>query len=294
MKKLEKHIILLYLVCTTILCSCRKLVQDEFPDFSDKPTVNCILIEGKTIKIHLSLAQKLGDNPINGLNNADISLYSDSVLAEKLSFVKEGLYTSTIIADTGKIYDFKIKISAFPKIEKRLCVPKAEKILAVEHYNAAGVNENGEIVPGLKITFSNNPKERKYYQILLKTIHYSSTAYAEALNFSDPVLLNESLPILVFSNEKIRDSLYSMYIQYTTNSFANGAVQLYPLVVELRTIDQAYYQYLKSLYLYEKGRFNSYIGEVFPTYPVYSNISEAYGIMGAFSSDAFDTLYPSY
>lgn len=276
-----------------ILCSCRKLVQDEFPDFSNKPTINCILIEGKTIKVHLSLAQKIDAHPNQVLSNAKVYLYSDSVSVEKLSYTENGIYISSITAEAGKVYRLSIDIPSFPIIEKNIRIPEPERIISVQHFKSAGASENGDIIPAVRITFSNQIRERKFYQIILKYIpdyHGAEIGYAFPANITDPILLNESLPIWVFSNEKILDTTYSIFIQYMTNS-ANSS--LFSLIVELRTIDEAYYHYLKSLYLYERGRFDSYIGEVFPIFPVYSNVQNAYGIMGAFSSYSFDTINPN-
>jgi hypothetical protein len=116
------------------------------------------------------------------------------------------------------------------------------------------------------------------------------------INITDPVILSESLPITTFSNKLLKDTVYTMYLEYTTGSSGSsgGPIQMhvYPLIVELRSITADYYHYLQSFYLYERSLYNNNIGEIYAPYPIYSNVPEGYGIVGAYSSFICDTVFP--
>lgn len=289
---MNKRIILAIVTVFTLCVACRKLVQDEFPDFDPKPVINSILVNGQPIRMHVSMAQKLDQNPLQGMDDAEVLLFEDSIFVEKLTVEGNGLYSSSVIAQSGKTYSFSIAVPGHETIHTATKVPVAQQIVDIKHFKNMGIDADGIPIPCIFITFSNNTQEKTYYQILMKysiwvSIGLKESIEASILNINDPVLLNESIPMPIFSNEKIKDSVYKMQIQYTTHSY-----EMYPLIVELRTIDSAYYHYLQSLYLYERGRFGSNIGEVYPNYSLYSNIKNGYGITAAYSSVTFDTVFP--
>lgn len=118
-----------------------------------------------------------------------------------------------------------------------------------------------------------------------------------AINISDPILLNEGLPVLVFSNENITEEMYTMYIEYNAtydlkreNNEYRRAIT--PILIELQSIDSSYYHYLKSAYLYERGLTESNIGEIYGVYQLFSNIPGGYGLFGAYSVYKYDTIFP--
>lgn len=95
----------LFVVTLLILlthCSCREIVTDEFPGFTPVPTVNSILIAGKPMKVHVSLAEKLDTNQLTLVNDAAISLYIDGNYAENLFSDEDGIYFSSSIVEPLK------------------------------------------------------------------------------------------------------------------------------------------------------------------------------------------------
>jgi hypothetical protein len=97
------------------------------------------------------------------------------------------------------------------------------------------------------------------------------------------------LPIALFSNEIISDSVYTLSLNYTTgSSFSNNGgpfrEKLYPIKVELRTLTYDYYRYKKQYYLYEQGRYADGLINAVTASPVYSNIENGNGIFAGYSS----------
>lgn len=277
--------------------SCREKVDWDFPDFEPMPTINSILVAGETIKVHVSLAGKFDSIPLNVVENAEIDLFADGEYLERLGYKENGIYESTFTAQPNTIYRCEATIFGFPTAISVCSIPQSQNILNVEHINFAGVDEEGVSYPAVKIEFSNSPGQPQYFEIVILLQKYDWVTRPELINISDPVLLNEGLPIALFSNEMIDGSSYTMTISYTTGSASytnehGWQATLFPLTVELRTVNYDYYMYVKQLYLYETGRYPNIIGGVVTPFPLHSNVSNGYGIFAGYSSVITDTIYP--
>jgi hypothetical protein len=316
-KKTFPFLLLLIWICA--FTSCRKLITDQFPDKEPKPVVNSIIRAGETIFMHVSLSGKIDTMQLSGAENATVQLYVDGVWVDNLVHTKNGFYESNILGEQQKRYTFHVTIPNFSTIICETFLPNSEFIRSIQHINDAGRDSDGISCPALKITFTTNPEVRQYFQLNIATlwesylrdstgwfirdsngnyISYYATGSIELLNLSDPVILGEGLPIPVFSNRMISDTTYTMYLEYTTNSagrdYEDGPMimGLYPLLIELKSIDSSYYHYLRSLYLYERGLYSSWIGEIYPPHQLYSNINGGYGLVGSFSKHVADTIFP--
>jgi hypothetical protein len=88
-----------------------------------------------------------------------------------------------------------------------------------------------------------------------------------------------------------------MLINYFTGSASavnGGPLQttLYPLIVELRSVSYNYYQFVKQKYLYELGRYPEFKAGSIQAFPLYSNVTDGYGIFAGYSVLKADTIYP--
>jgi hypothetical protein len=104
--------------------------------------------------------------------------------------------------------------------------------------------------------------------------------YIYMLPEQDAVLLNEASPLTVFSNNKMKQDNYQikfyfsdMNVQYTKGG---------EYYIELRNVSESYYKYQKQLYLYKTGG-SSELGSSAQTYPLYSNITNGYGIFTSYA-----------
>jgi hypothetical protein len=153
--------------------------------------------------------------------------------------------------------------------------------------------------PAVKFTFSNNPAEKLYYEARIRLIKYGSEQIPDMYNIVDPVLLNEGLPLSVFSNELITDTAYTMTINYTTGSAgsSNGGpitTTLYPFILEVRSVSYDYYQFARQKYLYDSGRFPEFGLSSNQAFQLYTNVQNGYGIFAGYSSVISDTITPQY
>lgn len=281
------------------ICSCREIVTDEFPGFSPIPAVNSILIAGKPMKVHVSLAEKLDTNQLTLVNDADISLYTDGNYAETLQPDENGIYFSSSKVEPLRTYKLEVSVPGYETIICTEKLPSPAPILNIIHNNNAGKDEEGMIYPSVTLSFKTDPAERQYYEIVMRLLQHDYESTATLKKITDPVLLNEGLPLTIFSNEVIRDSVYSMTINYFTGSAGYSGNEpyhttLFPLIIELRSCSRNYYQFVKQKYLYDKGRFPEFLAASTNAFPLFSNIPGGYGIFAGYSVVVSDTLFLKY
>lgn len=292
---LVKFILLIALL--PVFSSCREFVTDEFHDFTPVPTVNSILIAGEPVTVHVSLAGKLDTAMLTLVDNAIVSLYVDGEFEEILIPAGDGFYVSSVNGEPSRKYSCNVSVPGYPEITCEDMIPALPVISGIEHIDEAGKDEEGHSYPAIRITFQNDPLKRDYFEIALTILlgKHNTPAYLEEL--TDPVLLNEGLPMLLFSNERIYETSYTMLINYTTgrSSSINNEpwrTNLYPLVVELRSVSYDYYRFVKQKYLYELGRYPELIFGSIKAFPLYSNVMGGYGIFAGYSVVKSDTIYP--
>ena len=281
------------------LYSCRELVQDEFQEFTPVPTVNSILAVDSIVKVHVSLAGKLDTNQLVLIDNAEVLLYVDGVYKETLTLSDKGIYSSSFVVEKLKTYSCEVSIPGYKTISCSDSIPETTIISDIIHIDKAGKDEEGMTYPAITFTFTNDPAEKLYFEVVLRMIQYRHERVATLETITDPVLLNEGLPIALFSNESIKGNNYSMTLNYFTGSAGstNGEpvqTTLFPLILEVRSVSSNYYHFVKQKYLYEKGRYPEFMAASTTAFPLYSNITGGYGIFAGYSVTKSDTIYPGY
>ncbi|MBN1116429.1 MAG: DUF4249 domain-containing protein [Bacteroidales bacterium] len=281
-----------------LVSSCRKLVSDDFPDFPSVPAINSVLIADSLLTVNLSLTDKIGENILQWVENAQVTIKTNDGLVDTLVYAENGTYKSRLFVQPMNTYSCQVKIPGYNDINCKSDIPETPKIISILHINESGFDEEGTSYSAVKIKFRTNPEALQYYQIGIKLLRGEDVEFAQLEKIVDPILLNEGVPLLIFSNELIEEESYTMTVNYTTGSaHSNGngwQTSLYPFVVELRAISSDYYMFLKSLYLYEKGRYPSDVGNGAVTnFNIYSNIAGGYGIFAGYSYALSDTIYPN-
>ena len=282
-----------------VLISCRELVQDEFQEFTPVPTVNSILAVDSIVKVHVSLAGKLDTNQLVLIDNAEILLYVDGVYKETLTRSDKGIYSSSFVVEKLKTYRCEVNIPGYETVICCDSIPETTIISDIIHFDKAGKDEEGKTYPAIKFTFTNDPSEKKHFEVIIRLIQNRYERVATLETITDPVLLNEGLPIALFSNEYINGNNYSMTLNYFTGSAgsSNGEpiqTTLYPLILEVRSVSSNYYHFVKQKYLYEKGRYPEFMAASTTSFPLYSNITNGYGIFAGYSTMKSDTIFPEY
>lgn len=271
---------------------CRELVSGDFPQYEKTPVFSSVIKVGNNINVHLSYVADVNAAGIEVVENAKVALFVNGVFTEYLSYAGDGLYESSVMAAEENSYGFEVEIPGYDTITCESHVPKSEEIINVTHIEKAGIDNEGTTYPGVKILFTNNIEEERYYEVVIKLFRDEYASIATLEKIVDPVLLYEGLPIAVFSNSAIPGETYELTLNYTTGHAGSSGTTLFPLVVELRTVSEDYYKYVKQLYLYEIGRYPDGPGSANNSFRLYSNVKNGHGIVVAYSYTATDTIYP--
>jgi len=290
------------LVCISIiavlLCSsCRKLVTDEFAEYGPVPVLNSILVAGSQIQVHVSLARKIDAEPLECIENATVTLYADDQFLETILHSGNGIYVGATVIQPNRKYTCIASIPGFEEVIATDSIPNCTTLINISHTDMAGVDKEGNTYPSVSFTFENDTSSEKYYEVLIKILQYDSYHYVTPIFITDPVLLNEGLPLAIFSNEMIKGNCYTMTLNYTTGEIGGrdgvSHTILHPLILEVRSISYHYYLYAKQLHLYEQGRYPEIAGGVILPAQLYSNINNGLGIFTGYASVQSDTIFPS-
>ncbi len=280
-----------------LFTSCRELVFSEFPEMEPVPVINAVLVPGDSVHVNISQTASIDTNNIEYINNATVIFYEDSNYLETLEYIDNGLYRGNSIVKENKTYQCEIDIPYFGTFKCSTKVPVPEKIIDSELLEQANIDEEGFTYPSMDVLFTNTPGNDQYFDAKIILYNGDNIIDAYVMDHTDPVLLNEGFPLFLFSNEIIDDTLYTITLNFTTWSMSGsqGSLEtdLYPMIVELRTVDESYHKYVRQLYLYNLGRYPEFSLASTLAYPLYSNIDNAYGIFTSYAVHATDTIYPS-
>ncbi len=284
------------LLVILVFSGCRDRVPDEFPDFTPVPVLNCFLVGDSLIQVHVSLAGKLDTVPPSLVDKATVICTINDSVTKVLKSDGHGFYSGKTIAKEGSIYRFAASVPGFPELTASDTVPQKSRLSSVKHINLAGIDEEGNSFPAIRITFPVDPDQVRYYQVTIKYDNYGNWNTGQIKAFKDSVLLSGGLPITVFSTAGIRDTTYTMQVDYTTGHVTSiGGVsktQLFPLVVEFKAISFQYFQYLRQLYLYNYGRYPDFQFGPYKGFPLYSNVTNGMGIVAAYSKFVSELITP--
>jgi hypothetical protein len=292
--KIGLYLSLLLVVLSTF--SCKKVVQSEFPDIVQKPVVNSILQVDSTLVLNISFNGNLDASKIKQIENATVNIFVDNILTETISNGEDGLYISNIIVEPNKNYSCEIEVPGYKTLTCNAKIPTLSEIVEIVHEPLAYTDPEGTIFPSTHITFENNPDTIQYFEIIIKNLRsYNNEEhnyYASLVGIDDPILINEGLPIAVFSNELISGTSYTMSLNYNTMSSSWNIADTYPYIVELRSVSYDYYKYAKQLYLFKESVNNDNLTGTCAPVQLYSNINEGFGIFTGYSTYISDTIFP--
>ena len=84
------------------------------------------------------------------------------------------------------------------------------------------------------------------------------------------------------------------YFTGSASSFNGGPMltDLYPVILEIRSVSQNYYKFVKQKYLYDLGRYPEFMAASTTALPLFSNINNGYGIFAGYGSMKSDTIFP--
>jgi hypothetical protein len=280
-----------FIFITLIFLSCQALVDDEFSDFAAVPVMNGLLQADSTFMVQISLAANLSDTMPGHVKDALVIIESQGEAPDTLQYIDEGWYGSTRLVRAGVSYTCTAKITGFNTITARTTVPSPTEIDSIVFTDLVGRGEEGEKISSVVFLMHNDMQSEKFWEVKLKSRsfgpHYDwdINDFKEGLRIDekyifiraeqDSVLLNEANPLMVFSNRKMKTDKHWMKVYFS--EFSDSYSITDTLFVELRSIDESYYNYQKQYYIYESAQWGG-IGTSPQRYPLYSNVTNGLGI----------------
>jgi hypothetical protein len=305
---MKKHLII-FLVTVIALSGCRKQVSNyEHPDFEPVPTLNAVLQKDQPVWVQVSFARCLDSVHPAPCSDAEVLLYVDGQFAEKLQHSDDGLYMGETIAEALHEYACKVVIPGYDTLFAQTQMPEKPVITRVEIMEDATIDDEGRTCPAFLITFSNEPDRHLYYKASIDALFRNNygSGYSiqkgtmnSSINTDDPVLLNEGSDRLLFSNEIIHDTAYTLKVNSWFSNYGWGGnhsgstyVRSGWVVVRMHGLSESAYHYLKSQDAYEEpdAYTNLFLGVITPL-NLYSNVENGKGVFAAIAPMACDTIF---
>lgn len=304
-----KKTIILFFSVALAFSSCRKQVGNyDRPDFDPQPTLNAVLQEDQPVWTHISFAQGLDSVHPSPCTDAEVLLYVDGQFAEKLQHEGDGLYVGGTTAEALHEYACKVIIPGYDTLFAQTEIPEKPMVTHVEIMENATVDDEGRTCPAFLITFSNKPDRRLYYKASIDALFTNDygSGYSiqegtmnSSINTDDPVLLNEGSDHLLFSNEIITDTSYTLKVNSSFSSHGWGGnhsgstyVRSGWVVVRMHGLSESAYHYMKSQDAFEEpdSYTNLFLGVVTPL-NLYNNVENGRGIFAAIAPMTCDTVF---
>jgi hypothetical protein len=288
--------LLLTAILLSLLSSCHTMVEDEFQDFKKTPVLNAFLQADSILKVQLTFTANLKDSTPDYVSNAQVVIESSLGKLDTLTYTQKGWYVSSHTALAGVTYTCKADIAGFQQVRAQTTIPDYNIILDLVFTELADLGSQGEVISSYEFSIASFKTRTCYWQVRLvtqgfdyeynqktkKMIQYPSWNSQEIYMQTDrdSVLLTEAEPLTVFSNKKMKNDTYK--VKFFINSYSNGFEPSRRFFIELRSIDESYYNYQKKLYLYYLSEYTD-LGSSPQTYPLYSNVINGLGVFTSFS-----------
>ncbi|MFP4663255.1 MAG: DUF4249 domain-containing protein [Bacteroidales bacterium] len=263
-------------------------MQDEFPEFENAVTVNTIIAAGDSVKVYLAYTDELNENPLETIENADVTMYNQA--GDDIAFTHHGNgeYLSDYIAQANDSLNLTVAVPGEEIVTSSCVVPQPIEIHDASVEPFGWVDEEGQSCPLLRIKLKNDPNKDMYGVVYAKVYverhppqydpyYYTEQGYTQIGTINN---INESGEFLEKELGIIRGS------SYYPHDMISMAFQ-----VKLRTVDYNYYTYLNSIGAYEVGRYPDFSNTYVMPVNLYSNIDDGYGIMCSYSEYETDTIF---
>lgn len=288
------------LLSILVLSSCYNESSIELKNTENLLVINSIMREGDSPLVQISRTSNDLTSPISLLDSAEVELYKNESIIASLWNKEEGEYINDSVHYEPGNYELSVNLNN-QNYSVSQGIPSPHKIYNVKHLNKAGKTDENIIFPSVKLKISNDPTSRSYFQLRVFMFEKNGNQVAvdevDYIEFNDSLFTREGLDIPIFTNEFIQGDTLDVQLNYSTGRMSGVTdnqftYDLFPIVVELNTITEDYYKYLRSVYLYEQGRYPNFVNSPPPVFSTYSNVENGLGIVAGLSTTRTDTITP--
>lgn len=293
---MEKSIYII-LILSVLFTSCRELVQDEFPPYENRVTVNTIISAGDTIKVYIAYTEELNENPLTVIDNAIIKMHNQHL--DDIHFIHQenGLYISDYIANVNDTLNLTITVPNKDAVTSSCVVPKPIAVHYADVDPYKWVDDEGIASPLASVKIKNEINNQilgvVYARIYSKEKKYTLDTTASELDyFADTIYRLDQDYIPIGTIDNINNT--KEYLEYdfgVMKDYHSSSTMGFAFQIKLRTVDHNYYTYLNSIGAYEVGRHPDFSNSFIVPTNIYSNIENGTGIMCSYSEFETDTIF---
>jgi hypothetical protein len=288
-----------------LIIACEREVQVKIPDHEAKLVVHGQQAQDRFFTVRVGRSFGITET-ISTLNTGQFDVPDAVVLLKQNGIVSDTLKYNTANkryegrrqrALLGNSYSIEASANGFGKAEGNSIFPALVQPLGIALKRKARTDQNGDQLDEVTITFKDDGAKVNYYLFRIRRAEspfincvITNDKDVERLVYSDPFYTEECLDgnrLLV--NDKNFNGLTKTIVFYVNTYEMNEATnqqgrKLKP-TVELLSINEDYYQYIKSVNSYDNAIDNPFAEPVNVT----SNIKNGYGFFTTFAL-AVDTL----
>ena len=228
------------LISFIILSGCETVIDIDVPEYKSQLVVNSTFSPDSLIFV--SLSSSTGFNNLQGIksiNNAEVYLYQNDTLAERLRYFSTGKFRSyTLKPKQGEKYSVKISSEGFNDVYAEDVVPAKVPISLVKIDTVQSSNSFWFSQFKITLRFKDNESENNYYELLLVSGNSYSNSYTVGFQSNDPVLNNNEkngiddydlnyFNYADFSDDLINGKEYNMTILINDYSIMYNKVSIY-------------------------------------------------------------------
>lgn len=272
----------------SVLLGCVKEIDIDYPDGSDKLTLNCVINPGETIRATLTTTlpfEEVQSSP--SYKDALITLYENGELVDTLT-VCEAIYResqndtaytycSNYNATTGNTYLVQAKKQGYPIVHGRTTIPKQSKVLKIESYE----DENGN--PPYEVTMEDAKGEENYYILYFFYESSFETQVAEITTADPTVNIYGYIGILQLPTDEKSGSQAYFTDEYFVDGVRKLTFRMYissgaePNGLVVSSVSKEYYDYLKNIEINRATQENPFSQAL----QVPSNVENGFGLVGS-------------
>jgi hypothetical protein len=316
--KIIKYILILLFIIELI--SCEKTISFKVSD-NNLLVVNSLISPADPIQLKLSQSINITDNDtVRYINDAVIGIFCNNVFKENLNCFGNGLYKSSFVPEQDNEYKIEVISEGLTNVTAKTIIPLKPEIIAAiaDSFLFNGFNIR------IKITINDNAIFKNFYYLTFKSyvIDYDYTKFDSITNdyvirgenFSDLLFINNDQTLsgkegsssketiqailgttetgldvinwLAFSDQNINGLTHTIEIYIAESNIRPSPIK--PIYVELKSISEDYFKYLRSKEYSKKTGNNPFTEPIH----VYNNIEGGVGIFAGFNM-ALDSVVPS-
>ena len=257
-------------ITSILLASCTKEVDMKINFGKSNIVLNSILTPDSIIKVSLTHSIPVNSTDlISFVENAEVFLFENSILVDTLKYTSNGNYISNRKPKTKSIYTTLVKVNSDTTLIATDTVPEQ---IPIDSLKLLRKNNSNYTIRFVATDISN---ENNYF--ILKVLQINDTVNY-TVSIPNCSFFSEISAYELFDKSILIDDFYFSGKQKAVD-FICYAPEAIKIKVELLSISRALYYY----YLTATQNFYANQGVDFSRVPVFSNVNNKMGILGAYS-----------